>query len=56
LIQFEQGKEYKIVGPRMTGGPCGRGVGAAIRKKGQDLADIFSRVIEEMIRDGSLKN
>ncbi len=55
LIQSEQGKEYKIVGPHMTGGPFGGGVGVAIRKKDQDLADMFSRAIEEMIRDGSLK-
>ncbi len=55
LIQTEQGKEYKIVGPHMTGGPLGGGVGVAIRKKDQDLADMFSRAIAEMIRDGSLK-
>ncbi len=55
LIQTEQGKEYKIVGPHMTGGPFGGGVGVAIRKKDQDLADLFSRAIVEMIRDGSLK-
>jgi len=55
LIQSEQGKEYKIVGPHMTGGPFGGGVGVAIRKKDQDLADMFSRVIAEMIQDGSLK-
>ena len=55
LIQTEQGKEYKIVGPHMTGGPFGGGVGVAIRKKDQDLADMFSRAIAEMIRDGSLK-
>lgn len=55
LIQTEQGKEYKIVGPHMTGGPFGGGVGVAIRKKDQDLADMFSRAIQEMIRDGSLK-
>ncbi len=55
LIQTEQGKDYKIVGPHMTGGPFGGGVGVAIRKKDQDLADLFSRAIAEMIRDGSLK-
>ena len=55
LINSEQGKDYKIVGPYMTGGPFGEGIGAAFRKKDQDLSDMFSRVIEEMIRDGSLK-
>ncbi len=55
LINSEQGKEYKIVGPHMTGGPFGGGVGVAVRKKDQDLADLFSRAINEMIRDGSLE-
>ena len=55
LINSEQGKDYKIVGPHMTGGPFGEGVGVAVRKKDQDLADMFSSAIEEMIRDGSLK-
>jgi octopine/nopaline transport system substrate-binding protein len=55
LINSEQGKDYKIVGPHMTGGPFGEGVGVAIRKQDQDLADKFSRAINTMIRDGSLK-
>ena len=55
LIQTEQGKDYKIVGPHMTGGPFGGGVGVAVRKKDQDLADKFSRAIEEAIKDGNIK-
>ena len=55
LINSEQGKDYKIVGPHMTGGPFGEGVGVALRKKDQDLADLFTRAINEMIRDGSLE-
>ncbi len=55
LIKSEQGKEYRIVGPHMTGGPFGEGVGVAVRKKDQDLADIFSRVIESAIKDGTIK-
>ena len=55
LINSEQGKDYKIVGPHMTGGPFGEGVGVAVRKKDQDLADLFTRAINEMIRDGSLE-
>ena len=55
LIKSEQGKDYKIVGPHMTGGPFGKGVGVAVRKKDKDLADMFSRAIEETIRDGTLK-
>lgn len=55
LIKSEQGQEYKIVGPRMTGGPFGKGIGVAVRQKDQELADLFSRAIEASIRDGSLK-
>jgi octopine/nopaline transport system substrate-binding protein len=55
LIQTEQGKDYQIVGPHMTGGPFGEGVGVAVRKKDQDLADMFSRAIEETIKDGTIK-
>ena len=55
LIQTEQGKDYQIVGPHMTGGPFGEGVGVAVRKKDQDLADMFSRAIEEAIKDGTIK-
>ena len=55
LIKSEQGKDYKIVGPHMTGGPFGEGVGVAVRKKDQDLADLFSRAIETAIQDGTIK-
>ena len=55
LIKSEQGKEYKIIGPQMTGGPFGKGIGVAVRQKDQELADLFSRAIEASIRDGSLK-
>jgi octopine/nopaline transport system substrate-binding protein len=55
MIKSEQGKDYKMVGPYMTGGPFGKGVGAAVRKKDKDLADMFSRAIAETIKDGTLK-
>ena len=55
LIQSEQGKEYKIIGPQMTGGPFGKGIGVAVRKKDQELADLFSEAIEASIHDGTLR-
>ena len=55
LIQSEQGKEYKIVGPHMSGGPFGEGVGVAVRKRDQELADKFSQAIEDAIKDGTIK-
>ena len=41
LIKSEQGKDNKIVGPHITGGPFGEGVGVAVRKKDQDLASLL---------------
>ena len=55
ILNSEQGKEYKVMGPRMTGGPFGEGIGVAVRKMDQDLADMFSQAITETIRDGTLK-
>jgi octopine/nopaline transport system substrate-binding protein len=55
MIKSERGKDYKIVGPYMTGGPFGEGIGVAVRKKDQDLGDMFSRAIDELIKDGTLK-
>ena len=55
IINSDQGKEYKIINLYMTGGPFGEGVGVAVRKMEKDLADLFSRVIDETIKDGSLK-
>jgi octopine/nopaline transport system substrate-binding protein len=55
IINSDRGKEYKMVGPYMTGGPLGEGVGVAVRKTEKDLADMFSGAIDETIKDGSLK-
>ena len=55
LINSEQGQHYQIVGPHMTGGPFGEGVGVAVRQTDQDLAAMFSRAIDAMISDGTLK-
>ena len=55
MINSDQGKEYKIINLYMTGGPLGEGIGVAVRKTENDLADLFSRAIDETIKDGSLK-
>jgi octopine/nopaline transport system substrate-binding protein len=55
MIKSDQGKEYKIINLYMTGGPLGEGIGVAVRKTENDLADSFSRAIDETIKDGSLK-
>ena len=55
VLKSEQGKEYKMIGPQMTGGPFGSGIGVAVRHKDQDLADLFSAAIEAALRDGTVK-
>lgn len=55
LINSEQGKQYRIVGPQMTGGPFGEGVGVAVRQTDHDLAAMFSKAIDAAISDGTLK-
>jgi len=55
FIQTEQGKDYKIIEPYMTGGPFGEGIGVAVRHKDQDLVEMFSSAIGEALADGTVK-
>lgn len=55
LLDSEKGKDMVAVGPDMTGGPFGAGVGAGIRKKDQALTDMFSKAINSAIADGTVK-
>ena len=54
LLETDKGKGMKMVGPGMTGGPFGEGVGVGIRKADQDLADQFTKAINEAIADGTI--
>lgn len=54
LFDSDKGKGMKMVGPGMTGGPFGLGVGVGIRQKDQDLADMFSKAINGAIADGTV--
>ncbi|MFQ5755113.1 MAG: lysine/arginine/ornithine ABC transporter substrate-binding protein [Acidiferrobacterales bacterium] len=54
LLKSGKGKDMKMVGPGMTGGPFGAGVGVGIRQKDQVLADKFSKAINQAIQDGTL--
>ena len=55
LIESDKGKDLVAVGPGLTGGPFGKGVGAGIRKEDQALADKFSKAIDAAIADGTIK-
>jgi len=54
LLETDKGKGMKMVGPGMTGGPFGAGVGVGIRQKDQDLADMFTKAINEATADGTV--
>lgn len=53
-LNDEKGRDFKMVGPGMTKGPFGEGVGVAVRQSDKELADMFSKAINEAIADGTL--
>ena len=53
-VNSEKGQDMKMVGPGMTKGPFGEGVGVAVRQKDVELAELFSNAIDAAIADGSL--
>jgi len=55
LLESDKGKDMVAVGPGMTGGPFGAGVGVGIRKGDQALADMFSKAINSAVADGTVK-
>ena len=54
LFESDKGKGMTMVGPGMTGGPFGNGTGVGIRQENQDLADMFTKAINEAIADGTV--
>jgi len=54
LLESDKGKDMKMVGPHMTGGPFGAGVGVGIRQKDEHLAEHFTEAINEAIADGTV--
>lgn len=54
LLATDKGKDMVMVGPKLTGGPFGAGVGAGIRQDDTALVEMFSKAINAAIADGSL--
>jgi octopine/nopaline transport system substrate-binding protein len=48
-------KDYALVGPSITGGMLGSGVGVGVRKGDQDLKKSFDEAIQAAIKDGTVK-
>ncbi len=55
LLGSDKGKDMVMVGPGMTGGPFGNGVGAGIRKDDKSLTMMFDKAINAAIADGTAK-
>lgn len=55
MTREDQGASLKIVGPRISGGPFGEGIGAAFRKNDGTLATAFSAAIKKRIADGTVR-
>lgn len=54
LLESDKGKDLVRVGPDLSGGPFGAGVGAGIRKEDAALADMFSKAIAASVADGTV--
>lgn len=55
LMEKPKGKDLRLIGPKMTKGPFGRGVAVGIRKEDSKLKDMFNKAIDEKIADDSLR-
>jgi octopine/nopaline transport system substrate-binding protein len=54
ITAIEEGADLVLVGPRLSGGVFGQGVGVVVRKDNGDLADMFSQAISTASKDGKL--
>lgn len=52
---IDEGADLVTIGPRMSGGLLGQGVGVMIRKEDEDLAAMFSDAIDAVAADGTLQ-
>lgn len=55
LLSSAKGAAFKQVGPELSGGEFGAGVGVGTRKEDSALADMFSKAITAAVKDGTCK-
>lgn len=55
LLESEKGADFTAIGPGMTGGPFGGGVGVGIRQADAALVEKFNAAIESASKDGTIK-
>jgi octopine/nopaline transport system substrate-binding protein len=54
LLETDKGKDFTLIGPGLTKGPFGKGVGVGVRKEDEDLKAMFNKAIDEVREDGTL--
>jgi octopine/nopaline transport system substrate-binding protein len=54
LLAAESGKDLALIGPGLTGGPLGAGVGIGLRQSDGDLAALFDKAIAAASADGTI--
>jgi octopine/nopaline transport system substrate-binding protein len=54
LLESEHGEDLVLIGPGLTGGPFGAGVGAGIRQEDKDLVEMLNQAIEAAKADGTI--
>jgi octopine/nopaline transport system substrate-binding protein len=54
LLETEKGQDFTLVGPGLTKGPFGKGVGVGLRKEDDDLEAMFDKAIAEAQADGTI--
>jgi octopine/nopaline transport system substrate-binding protein len=54
LLETEKGADFALIGPGMTGGPFGEGVGLGIRQGEDELVEKFNAAIAAAKEDGTI--
>jgi octopine/nopaline transport system substrate-binding protein len=54
LMETEKGADFTVIGPGMTGGPFGAGVGVGIRQEDSDLVQMLNQAIAAAKADGTI--
>ncbi|HEX6143613.1 MAG TPA: lysine/arginine/ornithine ABC transporter substrate-binding protein [Geminicoccaceae bacterium] len=55
LLETEKGAGFTLIGPAMTGGPFGDGVGLGIRQEDDELVEKFNEAIAAAREDGTIR-
>lgn len=54
LLETEKGEDFALIGPGLTGGPFGEGVGVGVRQEDGELVEMFNQAIAEAQADGTI--